>query len=260
MKERAMILEDKVALITGAATGIGRETAKLFAREGAKIAIADIKDPEANQTVQMIAKAGGEAFCIHADLSRMADVEMAVNQAAERWGKLDIFFHNAGIAGPGFLDRTTEEEYDLIMDINLKAGFFGAKHAAPMLRKAGGGNILFTGSGAGIRPSPASPTYSVSKAGLIMLTRCLAYDLAKDNIRVNCICPGIVETPLWPSFMSRNPEMKPEVLEKYYIERRAIKRFGTAEEMAEAALFLVSPQASWITGVALPIDGGGAAG
>ena len=190
----------------------------------------------------------------------MTDVEMAVNKAAERWGKLDIFFHNAGIAGPGFLDRTSEEEYDLIMGINLKAGFFGAKYAAPMLRKAGGGNILFTGSGAGIRPSPASPTYSVSKAGLIMLTRCLAYYLAKDNIRVNCICPGIVETPLWPAFMTRNPEMKPEVLEKYYVERRAIKRFGTAEEMAQAAFFLVSPQASWITGVALPVDGGGAAG
>ena len=255
-----MILKGKVALITGAATGIGRATAELFAQEGAKIAIADIKDKEADETVQKIRRAGGEALYIHADLSRMSNVETAVKKTAEIYGRLDIFFHNAGIPGPGFLERTTEEDYDLMMAINLKAAFFGAKCAVPELKKAGGGNILFTSSGAGLRPSPASPSYSVSKAGLIMLARSLAYHLGKDNIRVNCICPGMVQTSLWPGFISRNPEVKPEDVTKGYLDRRAIKRFGTSEEMAYAALFLVSPQASWITGVALPVDGGGAAG
>ena len=178
----------------------------------------------------------------------------------DAYGKLDIFFHNAGIAGPGFLDRTSEEEYDLAMAINLKAGFFGAKFAAREMRKTGGGCMLFTSSGSGLRPSPASPTYSISKSGLVMLTRCLAYYLGKDNIRVNCLCPGMVKTPLFPDFMSRNPEVEPEDLEKLFIQRRAIKRFGLPEEMAQAALFLVSPHSSYITGVSLSVDGGGAAG
>jgi NAD(P)-dependent dehydrogenase (short-subunit alcohol dehydrogenase family) len=255
-----MILEGKVSLITGAARGIGKTTAQVFAKEGSKIAIADIRDPEGKKVVQEIKEEGGEAIYIHADISQIPNVEMMVSEAAEHFGRLDIFFHNAGIPGPGFIERTSEDEYDLLMAINLKAAFFGAKFAIPEIRKAGGGNILFTGSGAGLRPSPASPSYSVSKAGLVMLTRSLAYYLGRYNIRVNCICPGMVETELWPEFTSRNPEVKPEDVTKGYLERRAIKRFGTEKEMAEAALFLVSPKASWITGLALPVDGGGSAG
>jgi NAD(P)-dependent dehydrogenase (short-subunit alcohol dehydrogenase family) len=255
-----MILEGKVSLITGAARGIGKATAQLFAKEGSKVAIADIKDQEGNRAVQEIKREGGDVLYIHADLSKTSAVEMIVNKTVEHFGRLDIFFHNAGIPGPGFIERTTEDGYDLLMAINLKAAFFGAKYAIPEIRKAGGGSILFTGSGAGLRPSPASPSYSVTKAGLVMLTRCLAYHVAKYNIRVNCICPGMVETELWPEFISRNPEVKPEDVTKGYLERRAIKRFGTAEEMAEAALFLVSHKSSWITGLSLPVDGGGSVG
>ncbi len=254
------MLAGQVALITGAATGIGAASAKLFAQEGASVVIADIKDEEANETVQQIQDAGGKAHYIHADISKVKNIESMVHMTVQLCGRLDIFFHNAGIAGPGLVDNTEEDEYDMLMAINLKAAYFGTKYAIKEIRKTGQGNILYTGSGAGFRPSPISPGYSVSKAGLIMLTRCMAYYLGKDNIRVNCVCPGIVKTPLWPSFLSRNPSDDPEKITQHYMDRRAIKRFGTPEEMAQAALFLVSPQASWITGISLPVDGGGAVG
>jgi NAD(P)-dependent dehydrogenase (short-subunit alcohol dehydrogenase family) len=252
-----MRLEGKVVLITGAATGIGRAAAILFGQEGAKVVIADIKDQEANETVTMIKKAGGEAFYTHVELTKVAEIEKMVKTTVNKYGKLDIFFHNAGIAGPGYLESTTEEAYDLIMSIHMKAGFFGAKYAAPEIRKSGGGSILFTSSGQGLRPSSQSPAYSVSKAGIIMLTRVLAVALAQDNIRVNAICPGLVTTtPFWPSYTSRNSSVDPDVFTESSINLRLIKRSGTAEEMALVALFLLSPEASYITGIALPIDGG----
>jgi NAD(P)-dependent dehydrogenase (short-subunit alcohol dehydrogenase family) len=253
-------LNNKVALITGAATGMGKATAKLFAQEGAKVVIADINDKEAEETAKEIKIAGGHCTFIHADLSKMASVEAMVKKTADTYGKLDIFYHNAGIAGPGYLDRTTEEGYDLVMAVNLKAGFFGAKYAAEEMRKSGGGSMLFTSSTAGLRPSFGSPSYSISKACVIMMTRNLAIYLAKDNIRVNCICPGAIETPQFPVFLTRNPE---DNFEKNYAmlkARRPIKRMGKPEDIAEAALFLVSEEASFITGITMPVDGGSMAG
>jgi NAD(P)-dependent dehydrogenase (short-subunit alcohol dehydrogenase family) len=255
-------LEGKVAVITGAATGIGRATAKLFAKEGAKVVVADIKDKEAHETVKMIKEAGGEAIFNHINVAVVAELEKMIKAAVETYCRLDIFYHNAGVAGPGYLELTTEENYDLAMAINLKAGFFGAKYAVPEIKKVGGGSILFTSSSSGVHPSPAgSPSYSVAKAGLIMLTRALALYLAKDNIRVNCICPGpITTTPLWPDFVSRNPGIDPKELTKAVIEQTVpLKRAGTPEEIAEAALFLVTPKNSYVTGIALPVDGGSAA-
>jgi len=254
-----MKLEGKVALITGAATGIGRATAILFAKEGAQVVIADINDKDANETMRIIKKDGGDAFFIHVNLVNIIELEKMVRMTIAKYGKIDIFYHNAGVAGPGRLELTTEDAYDQLMDIHLKAGFFGAKFAAPEIKKAGGGSILFTCSGLGLRPSTQSPAYSASKAGLIMLTRALAVALAKDGIRVNAICPGpITTTPLWQGVLSRNPNIVPEEYAKMNIQNRPIKRFGTPEEMAQVALFLVSPEASYITGIALPVDGGGA--
>lgn len=254
-------LRGKVALITGAASGIGLATAKLFAKEGAKVVIADIKDKEANQTVEIIKKAGGEAVFTHTNVAKVAEIEKMIKTVVDAYGRLDIFYHNAGVAGPGYLENTSEEAYDLAMAINLKAGYFGAKYALPELRKAGGGNILFTSSSSGIRPSATvSPSYSVAKAGLIMLTKALAVYLAKDNIRVNCICPGpITTTPLWPDFVSRNPGINPDELTERIIQLLPMKRSGRPEEIAEAALFLVSNEASYITGIALSVDGGSSA-
>lgn len=255
-----MKLAGKVAAITGAATGIGRATARLFAKEGAKIVIADIKDKEATEVVKMIKREGGEAIFTHVNVAVVTELERMIKTAVDTYGRLDIFYHNAGIAGPGYLELTSEEAYDLTMAIHLKAGFFGAKFAAPEIKRSGGGCILFTSSGLGLRPSTQSPAYSIAKAGLVMLTRALAVALAKDNIRVNAICPGpISTTPLWQDVLSRNPGIVPEQYAKASIEGRLIKRFGTPEEIAAAALYLVSPEASYITGVALPIDGGGAA-
>jgi NAD(P)-dependent dehydrogenase (short-subunit alcohol dehydrogenase family) len=254
-----MKLEGKVALITGAATGIGRAAAILFAKEGAKVAIADINEKDANETVQSIVKDGGAAFFVRTNLVKMADIENMVCATVATFGRLDIFYHNAGVAGPGRIELTMEEAYDQIMNIHLKAGFFGAKFAIPEIKKAGGGSILFTGSGLGLRPSKQSPAYSASKAGLLMLTRALAVALARDGIRVNAVCPGpISSTPLWQGVLARNPDIVPEEYAKMNMEVRPIKRLGTPEEMAQAALFLVSPEASYITGVALPVDGGGA--
>jgi NAD(P)-dependent dehydrogenase (short-subunit alcohol dehydrogenase family) len=254
-----MKLQEKVALITGAATGIGRATAILFAKEGAQVVIADINEKDADETVQTIKKDGGDALFTYANLVNTIEVEKMVKTTVATYGKLHIFYHNAGVAGPGRIELTTEEAYDQIMDIHLKAGFFGAKFAASEIKKAGGGSILLTASGLGLRPSSQSPAYSVSKAGLVMLTRALAVALAKDGIRVNAICPGpISSTPLWQGVLARNPEIVPEEYTQMNIQNRPIKRLGTPEEMAQTALFLVSPEASYITGVALPVDGGGA--
>ena len=254
-----MKLAGKVALITGAATGVGRASAILFAGEGARVAIADINENDALETVRTIEKNGGESLFVYANLVNVADIENMVKATVARYGRLDVFYHNAGVAGPGRIESTTEEAYDQIMDIHLKAGFFGAKFAAPEIKKAGGGSILFTASGLGLRPSRQSPAYSASKAGLLMLARSLAVALASDGIRVNAVCPGpIATTPLWQGVLARNPEIVPEDYAKMNMEVRPIKRLGTPEEMAQAALFLVSPEASYITGVALPVDGGGA--
>lgn len=254
-----MQLDGMVALITGAATGIGRASARLFAEEGARVVIADINEADGAATAAGIVAAGGAATFVRADLTRLPDIEAMVRAAVATYGRLDIFFHNAGVAGPGRLASTTEEAYDQIMAIHMKAGFFGAQFAAAEMAKTGGGAILFTGSGLGLRPSAQSPAYSASKAGLLMLARALAVGLAADGIRVNAVCPGPIDsTPLWAGVLARNPEIEPESYAQMNRSVRPIKRLGTPEEMARAALFLVAPGSSYITGVALPVDGGGA--
>lgn len=253
-----MQLEGLVALITGAATGIGRASALLFARHGAKLAIADINTNDGQAVAREIEEAGGDATFIKTNLTRVAEIEAMVAATVAAHGKLDIFFHNAGVAGPGHLSSTTEEAYDQVMDVHLKAAFFGAKYAAPEIAKAGGGSILFTGSGLGIRPSRQSPAYSASKAGLLMLTRALAVGLAESRIRVNAVCPGPIDsTPLWQGVLMRNPDIEPKAYAEMNKSVRPIHRLGTPDEVARAALFLVAPESSYITGIALPVDGGG---
>jgi NAD(P)-dependent dehydrogenase (short-subunit alcohol dehydrogenase family) len=210
----------------------------------------------------MIEKAGGEAIFIRVNVAVVAEIEKMIKTTVEAYGRLDILYHNAGIAGPGPIELTTEEDYDRAMAINLKAGFFGAKYAIPEMRKVGGGCILFTSSATGLRPSlSGSVTYPLTKSGLITVTRSLALHLAKDNIRVNCICPGpVVMTPFWSDVIMRSPVTNAEEYIKAVVEQTVpLKRSGTPEEIAEAALFLVSPEASYVTGVALSVDGGQAA-
>jgi len=254
-----LLLKGKVAVITGSTAGIGRAGAIAFAKEGAKVIISGRSRQRGQEVVDTIKGQGGEASFVPADMLVVADIEQLIKKAVDTYGRLDIFWHNAGIVGPDNIKDITEETYDNMMTVHLKAGIFGAKFAVPELRKAGGGAILFTSSVAGLKQSSYSMTYSLAKSGLIMLTRKLAVDLAKDNIRVNCICPGRVQTEMRVSIAGQKAQamgISPEEWVKRDIQRIPMGRYITEEEVADAALFLVSDKASAITGVALPIDGG----
>jgi NAD(P)-dependent dehydrogenase (short-subunit alcohol dehydrogenase family) len=254
-----LLLKGKVAVITGSTAGIGRAGAIAFAKEGAKVIISGRSRQRGQEVVDTIKGQGGEASFVPADMLVVADIEQLIKKAVDTYGRLDIFWHNAGIVGPDNIKDITEETYDNMMTVHLKAGIFGAKFAVPELRKAGGGAILFTSSVAGLKQSSYSMTYSLAKSGLIMLTRKLAVDLAKDNIRVNCICPGRVQTEMRVSIAGQKAQamgITAEEWEKRDKQRIPMGRFITEKEVTDAALFLVSDKASAITGVALPIDGG----
>ena len=197
------MLDGKAALITGAGSGFGEAGAKTFAREGARVAVADIVAERGEKVVSDICAAGGEAIYIRCDVSKVAEVEAMVKATAHAFGRLDIFWHNAGNVGPGSIEETEEKDYDLTMAIHLKGGFFGSKFAVAEMKKVGGGVILFTSSLAGIKTSRASTTYGIAKAGLISLTRNLTLSFAPYQVRVNAICPGAAETAMWPAFTNR---------------------------------------------------------
>ncbi len=252
-----MRLDGKVALITGGGSGFGRAGALLFAREGAKVVVVDINDEGGRETVGLIREANGEASYVRADVGVVDEIERMIRSAIETYGRLNIFWHNAGIAGPGIIERTTEEAFDRTLNVHVKAGFFGSKFAIPEIKGAGGGSILFTSSVSGYRPSPFSPAYGISKAALSMLAKCLAVQLAKDNIRVNCIVPGCIRTGLWPAFQARDPGLiTTEEWEKSVLAKTPMGRFGKVDDVAQAALYLASDEASFVTGVDLAVDGG----
>ena len=248
-----MRLQDKVALITGASSGIGRETALLFAQEGAKVVAVDVNDDGGNATVNEINNNGGTAVYVHADVSVAADCENMVRMAEESFGKLDILFNNAGIMHSQDDDAiaTEEDVWDLTMNINLKGVFLGCKYGIPALRRAGGGSIINTASFVSILGA-ATPqlAYTASKGGVLSMTRELAVIHARENIRVNALCPGPLRTELLMKFL--NTEEKKQ--------RRLVHvpmgRFGEATEMAQAALYLASDESSYVTGTDFMVDGG----
>jgi NAD(P)-dependent dehydrogenase (short-subunit alcohol dehydrogenase family) len=254
-----LLLQGKVAVITGSTSGIGRAGAIAFAQEGASVVISGRNKERGGEVVEMIKKQGGQAHFVAADVMVQADIERLVKEAVDAFGRLDIFWHNAGIVGPDDVETISPETYDKMMNTHLKAAVFGVKFALPRMRQAGGGAILFTGSVAGLKQSGFSLTYSLAKSGLVMLTRKLAVDLAKDNIRVNCLCPGRVQTGMRPEISEERSKalgISAEEWERRDKKRIPLGRFITEQEVADAALFLVSDKASSITGVALPIDGG----
>jgi NAD(P)-dependent dehydrogenase (short-subunit alcohol dehydrogenase family) len=251
-------LQGKVAVITGSTSGIGRAGAIAFAREGASVVVSGRNKERGGEVVALIEKAGGRAHFVAADVLKSADIERLVKETVAVYGRLDIYWHNAGIMGADAIESLSPARYDEVMTVHLKAAVFGVKAALPHLRKSGG-VILFTSSVAGLKQSGYSLTYSLAKSGLVMLTRKLAVDLAKDNIRVNCLCPGRVQTGTRPEIsLNRAKELgiTPDEWEKRDKKRIPLGRFITEEEVAEAALFLVSEKASGITGIALPVDGG----
>jgi len=252
-------LQGKVAIITGSTVGIGKAGAIGFAREGAKVAVSGRNRQRGEAVVEAIKKQGGEASFIPADLLAVAEIKRLIEKAVNSYGRLDIFWHNAGIVGPDNVEDITEEVYDNTLAVHLKAAVFGVKFAAPQIRRAGGGSILFTSSVAGLKKSSYSITYSLAKSGLVMLTRKLAVDLAVDNIRVNSICPGRVETERRVAMAGEKAKklgISREEWVKRDVSRIPLGRYVTEEEVVQGALFLVSDKAAAITGVALPIDGG----
>ncbi len=248
-----MRLEGKVALITGASSGIGRESALLFAREGAKIVVADVSDAAGAAVVAEIEAAGGAAVYVHADVSKAAEAEGMVRAAEEHFGRLDVLFNNAGIMHSDDDNAITTEEavWDLTMNINLKGVFLGCKYGIPALRRAGGGSIINVASFVALLGA-ATPqlAYTASKGGVLAMTRELAVIHARENIRVNAICPGPLRTELLMKFL--NTEAKKQ--------RRLVHipmgRFGEAVEIARSALFLASDESSFTTGATFTVDGG----
>lgn len=248
-----MRLQDKVAVITGASSGIGKETAILFAKEGAQVVVADVNDAEGEIVVEAIEALGGRAIYTRADVSRAADCKHMVDVAEKAYGRLDILFNNAGIMhnDDGDAESTEEAIWDLTMGINLKGVFFGCKYGIPALKRAGGGSIINTASFVALLGA-ATPqlAYTASKGGVLAMTRELAVIHARENIRVNALCPGPLRTELLMKFL--NTEEKKQ--------RRLVHipmgRFGEAVEMAKAALFLASDESSFVTGTDFVVDGG----
>ena len=248
-----MRLKDKVALITGAGSGIGRESALLFAREGARVVVVDVDDEAGQETVRLIRENGGEATFVHADVSRAEDVRNMIAQAESTYGRLDILFNNAGIFHPkdGSVLETEEEVWDRVIDVNLKGVFLGCKYGIPALLRAGGGVIINTASFVALMGAAVSQiAYTASKGGVLALTREIAVEFARQNIRANALCPGPVETPLLAELLS-DPARR---------QRRLVHipmgRFARAAEIAHAALFLASDESSYVNGAAFIVDGG----
>jgi NAD(P)-dependent dehydrogenase (short-subunit alcohol dehydrogenase family) len=251
-----MRLKDKVAIVTGAGSirpgmGNGKATAILFAREGAKVAAIDRNLDAAEETVSMIRNEGGDAIAVQADVLKEPDAQKLVEITISKYGKLDILFNNVGGARGNNGLGVSIEDWDFTMNLNLKSVLLVCKYAVPEMIKNGGGAIVNNSSMAAYQ-SHNIYAYSASKAGVIALTRCLAVGLAKYNIRVNCVAPGLMDTPMVASIMT---ESRIRTVE----ERVPLKRHGKAEETAYTVLFLASPEASYITGQTIPVDGGLAA-
>ncbi len=251
-----MRLKDKVAVITGGATGIGRATALLFAREGAKLAIGDIADlaPVAAE----IEKAGGTAVTLKTDVTKSADMEKLFDAAVSRWGGLDIVFNNAGIAMPKPITEVSEEEFDRLFAINVKGVYLGCKLAIPLMLKRGGGSIVNMSSSGGLLPRASDPVYSASKHAVMGLTKGLAVTYANKRIRVNALCPGPIDTPMLWGTAKTEEERRAKL--PAVLATCPAAHYASADDVAQAALFLASDQSTFVNGVGLAIDGAKAAG
>jgi NAD(P)-dependent dehydrogenase (short-subunit alcohol dehydrogenase family) len=252
------VLTGKRALITGGASGIGRATAKLFAREGAAVAIADLDEPGGEAVVQTIRDAGGQAIHVLCNVSQAADCQRAVRLTVDELGGLDILFNNAGIIRRATVLKTSEDEWDRVMAVNVKSVFLMSRYAIPVMEEAGGGAIINTGSGWGLVGGANAASYCASKGAVVNMTRAMAIDHGRGNIRVNCLCPGDTDTG-----MLRDEARQLGVPDTEFLAEAATRplgRVGTPEDIAQAALYLVSDAASFVTGAVLVVDGGGLAG
>lgn len=250
-------LDGKVALITGAGSGMGQATALLFTAEGARIGVVDYIPAGGQETVRMITETGGEAVFIEADVSRAADAERMVRTVVDAFGRLDVLYNNAGISQRMVsLAEITEEEWDHIVDVNLKGVFLGCKYAIPVMVSQGGGVIINTASASGVVGWAGLSAYSASKGGVVLLTKSMALEYGGKNIRVNCICPGVISTAM----AEFPPDMDEKTKGKIMRSQSPMGRMGLPKEIAQAALYLASDDSSYCTGVILMVDGGRTAG
>ena len=249
-----MRLKDKVAVVTGAASGFGAGTAELFAAQGAGVVVADISDEAGEAVVESINTSGGHAVYVHADVTSRGDAKRMIQSAKDLGGGLDILVNNAGYShrNKQFSD-VTDEEFDKVYDVNVKAVFIAIQEALPVLRERGGGCIINTSSTAAVRPRPGLAVYCSSKGAVSNLTKALAVELAPDKVRVNAICPVIGETGMLETFMGvpDTPENR-----KKFEATIPLGRFSTPNDIAQTMLFLASDDAAFLTGVALEVDGG----
>jgi len=245
-------LEGKVAIVTGAASGIGRASALLFAEEGARVVVADWDAAKGEEVAREVKGKGGEAKFVKVDVSRAEDVQVMVNAAVESYGRLDVLFNNAGVEGEQAPTADcTLENFDRVIAINLRGVFLGMKYGIAAMLKTGGGSIINNASVAGLVGFTGIPAYSASKGGVIQLTKTAALEYAKEHVRVNAICPGVIWTPMVERFTSAGEEVR-RALEAM----EPVGRFGTAEEVARLALFLASEDSSFCTGAPFVVDGG----
>jgi NAD(P)-dependent dehydrogenase (short-subunit alcohol dehydrogenase family) len=247
-----MRLENKVALITGAGSGMGRAASVLFAREGAKIAAIDVNEASAGETAQMIKAAGGNAISLRADVSDSESARSMIDETVRAFGGIDILYNNAGIEGEsGFTAQLSEEAFDRVIAINLRGVWLGMKYALPEMIDRGGGAIINTASVAGLVGLKGAAAYCAAKAGVIALTRVAAVEYGRYKIRVNCICPGVIQTAMVERISG------PSGMEPKFIQRASVfGRVGNADEIAHTALFLASDEAPFATGAPFIIDGG----
>lgn len=244
------LLENKVAIVTGAGSGIGAASAIRFAAEGAQVLVTDIRLHKAEQTVAEIVAQGGTASACQADVADAASVQGMVDSCVSTFGGLDVLFNNAGTVRPGSAVSLSVEDWDLVMAVNVRSVFLGAKYAIPHMLARGGGSIVNTASISGLHGDGSSVVYAASKAAVINLTRALSTDHAGEGIRVNAICPGTIETPPVQRMMN-----DPGALE-VNLRAHALGRLGRPEEIANAAVWLASDEASFVTGEAIVVDGG----
>ncbi len=251
-----MEFANKVAVVTGGAMGIGGATARAFAREGAAVTVADVNGEKGRATVEDIRASGGKALLVEADVSQAADAERIARETVRAFGRLDVLVNVAGIQTFGSVTDMPEEVWDRTLAVNLKSVFLCGKYCIPEMMKGGGGAVVNVSSVQGLCSQKGVAAYAATKGGINSLTRNMALEYAEQNIRVNCICPGSIDTPLLRGIADLWAKDDPEAAMRGWGKAHPLRRIGKPEEVAELILFLASPRSSFITGATFPIDGG----
>jgi NAD(P)-dependent dehydrogenase (short-subunit alcohol dehydrogenase family) len=258
-----MQLANRVALITGAGAGIGRATAMHLAKEGARVVVQDVNADVADETAQLINHTGGEAVSIGGDVASSVTAEAMVKMAVDNYGRLDVLFNNAGIWRGGTILDISEEDWDRTMSVNVKGIYLVSRYAVQQMMRQEKGSIINAASVAALRGSPMSAAYHASKGAVLLLTKCMALDFGRYGIRVNCICPGIIDTQMADqllAYRSLGDDDRRQALIETYEERHPVGRFGQPAEVAKVVVFLASDESSFVSGAAWSVDGGLSAG